>query len=158
MQGKDNMRTVNEMCEIQGANKVILFDTKRGQDLYIHMACSPMGPSIKFLATNIHTMLELNFSGNHLKGSRPIVSFDSGFDGEPHWALIKEVLMQTFAVPKKHKKSKPFVDHVLSFSRLDGCVWMRNYQISRTDEGEQCVCPCIQLATWQLRCVRFTHA
>ena len=28
-----------------------------------------------------------------------------------------------------HKKSKPFFDHVISFSVADGRIWMRNYQV-----------------------------
>lgn len=34
-----------------------------------------------------------------------------------------------FAVPRSSRRTKPFVDHVLSFSYLDGKVWFRNYQI-----------------------------
>jgi ribosome biogenesis protein BRX1 len=137
IEAKDAVATANDMCELQGCNKLMLFETKRKQDLYIHMSCFPSGPSVKFLAINIHTMLELNFSGNHLRGSRPVVSFDAGFDqGEPHWTLIKEILAQMFSTPKHHKRSKPFVDHVVSFSRLEDSVWMRNYQISQSAEPE----------------------
>jgi hypothetical protein len=25
---------------------------------------------------------------------------------------------------------KPFFDHVISFSMADGCIWLRNYQVS----------------------------
>jgi hypothetical protein len=37
--------------------------------------------------------------------------------------------MQVFATPKRHHKSKPFFDHVLSFTVADGRIWMRNYQV-----------------------------
>jgi len=33
------------------------------------------------------------------------------------------------ATPKNHPKSKPFVDHVFSFSFIEGKIWFRNYQI-----------------------------
>lgn len=74
-----------------------------------------------------------------MQGSRPIVSFDAGFDknGEPHWVLMKELLLQIFATPKHHKRSKPFIDHVISFSRLDDSIWMRNYQISTAPEQQE---------------------
>ena len=36
---------------------------------------------------------------------------------------------QVFATPKRHHKSKPFFDHVLSFSVADGRIWLRNYQV-----------------------------
>jgi hypothetical protein len=43
--------------------------------------------------------------------------------------VIKELLQQVFVTPKGHQKSKPFFDHVISFSICDGRIWMRNYQV-----------------------------
>ena len=57
---------------------------RKHQDLYIWMAKTPGGPSVKFNVTNVHTMSELKLTGNHLKGSRPVVYFDPAFDGAPH--------------------------------------------------------------------------
>lgn len=74
-------------------------------------------------------MEELHFTGNALKGSRPILSFDATFDQTPAMKLIKEVLLHIFGVPKGARKSKPFVDHVLSFTIADGKIWFRNYQV-----------------------------
>lgn len=74
-------------------------------------------------------MEELNFTGNALKGSRPLLSFDAGFDQTPAMKLIKEMLLHIFGVPKGARKSKPFVDHVLSFTLADGKIWFRNYQV-----------------------------
>lgn len=74
-------------------------------------------------------MEELNFTGNALKGSRPILSFDATFDQTPAMKLVKEVLLHIFGVPKAARKSKPFVDHVLSFTIADGKIWFRNYQV-----------------------------
>lgn len=78
----------------------------------------------------VHTMEELHFTGNALRGSRPVLSFDKNFDTEPHAQLIKEMLTHTFGVPRGTRKSKPFIDHVLSFTLADGKVWFRNFQIS----------------------------
>ena len=47
---------------------------------------------------------------------------------------------QVFATPKRHPKSKPFFDHVLSFSVADGRIWLRNYQVGW----------CGRSAGWQL--------
>jgi ribosome biogenesis protein BRX1 len=77
-------------------------------------------------------MDELNMTGNHLKGSRTIVSFDSSFDEAPYRKVIQELLKQVFNVPRGHRRSKPFFDHVLSFSFADNKVWARNYQITET--------------------------
>jgi ribosome biogenesis protein BRX1 len=51
----------------------------------------PNGPSVKFHVQNIHTMHELNLTGNCLKGGRGVLSFDVGFD-ETEWGkFVKEV-------------------------------------------------------------------
>lgn len=78
-------------------------------------------------------MEELHFTGNCLKGSRPLLSFDSAFDSEPHLKVIKELLFHTFGVPEGARKSKPFIDHVMGFSVVDGKIWIRNYQINESE-------------------------
>jgi ribosome biogenesis protein BRX1 len=78
---------------------------------------------------NIHTMAELKMTGNCLKASRPLLSFDKSFSGEAHLQLIKELLVQIFGVPNNHPKSQPFFDHVFTFSLVDKKIWFRNYQI-----------------------------
>jgi ribosome biogenesis protein BRX1 len=44
------------------------------------------------------------------------------------------MLVQAFNTPRNHPKSKPFYDHVFSFSYLDGRVWFRNYQVVNQHE------------------------
>ena len=51
------------------------------------------------------------------------------FDEQPHLQLLKEMLMHIFSTPKRHAKSKPFHDHVISFSVADDRLWLRNYQV-----------------------------
>lgn len=79
-------------------------------------------------------MEELHFTGNCLKGSRPILSFDSAFDGEPYLQVVREILFHIFGVPQGARKSKPFIDHVMSFSAVDGKIWVRNYQINEVEK------------------------
>jgi len=86
---------------------------------------------------NVHTMEELNFTGNCLKGSRPVLSFDAAFDKQAHTRVIKELLTHTFGVPQSSRKVKPFVDHVVGFTIADGKVWIRCYQISETEASKQ---------------------
>lgn len=81
-------------------------------------------------------MEELHFTGNCLKGSRPILSFDSTFDSAPHLKVIKELFLHIFGVPKNARKSKPFVDHVMGFTIADGKIWVRNYQINETETSK----------------------
>lgn len=81
-------------------------------------------------------MEELHFTGNCLKGSRPVLSFDASFDNDPYLQVIRELFLHTFGVPQGARKSKPFVDHVMGFTYLDGKIWVRNYQISETEAAE----------------------
>lgn len=133
MDRKDKLFVVNEVCEIKNCNKCLFFEAKKKQDLYLWVSNSPHGPSAKFLVQNIHTLAELKMTGNCLKGSRPLLSFDPKFDTEPHYALLKELFIQTFSTPRYHPKSQPFVDHVLTFTIADNRIWFRNYQIIEED-------------------------
>ena len=63
-------------------------------------------------------------------GSRPLLVFDSKFESSPELQLLREIFRQVFTVPLGHPKSKPFVDHVMSFFVVDDKIWIRNYQIS----------------------------
>lgn len=126
---KDQLFVINEICELKNCRQCIFFEAKKKQDLYMWMSCAPRGPCVKFLVENIHTMLELKMTGNCLKGSRPLLSFDPEFDTQPHWQLLKEIFIQTFSTPNHHPQSKPFIDHVLTFSIADDRIWFRNYQI-----------------------------
>jgi len=124
-----NMDEINEICDLKSCNNCLFFEVKKKQDLYLWVAKSPNGPSGKFFVQNVHTMDELKLTGNCLHGSRPILSFDDQFDSAPHWKLLKELFTQVFGTPKGHPKSKPFIDHVFTFSICDGNIWFRNYQV-----------------------------
>ncbi|XP_064165638.1 ribosome biogenesis protein BRX1 homolog [Anguilla rostrata] len=133
MDRKDKLFVVNEVCEIKNCNKCIFFEAKKKQDLYMWISNVPHGPSAKFLVQNIHTLAELKMTGNCLKGSRPLLSFDPKFDKEPHYALLKELFIQIFSTPQYHPRSQPFVDHVFTFTIADNRIWFRNYQIIEED-------------------------
>ncbi|KAH8157212.1 hypothetical protein CIB48_g11036 [Xylaria polymorpha] len=110
---------------------------KLGELNELALSKAPNGPTCKFLVSNIHTMEELAFSGNCLKGSRPILSFDKSFDSEPHLQVIKQLFLQIMGVPPLQKRSKPFIDHVLSFSVADGRIFMRVYQVQETESSKR---------------------
>ncbi|KAF5102182.1 hypothetical protein DV451_001903 [Geotrichum candidum] len=133
---KTKLYQLNEMAELYNCNNIMYFEARKHLDLYLWMTKAPNGPSLKFHVQNMHTMDELNFTGNALKGSRPILSFDKSFDASPEYQLVKEVLTHTFGVPPKARKSKPFIDHVLTLSIADNKIWFRNYQISETVSTE----------------------
>ncbi|XP_062984747.1 ribosome biogenesis protein BRX1 homolog [Elgaria multicarinata webbii] len=133
MDRKDKLFIINEVCEMKNSNKCIFFEAKKKQDLYMWLSNVPHGPSAKFLVQNIHTLAELKMTGNCLRGSRPLLSFDAAFDQDPHYALLKELFIQIFSTPQYHPKSQPFVDHVFTFSIADHRIWFRNYQIIEED-------------------------
>lgn len=129
LDGKKQLSQLNEIAELYNCNNILYFEARKHQDLYLWLSKPPNGPTIKFFVQNIHNTEELNFTGNCLKGSRPILSFDSAFDGESQYKLMKELFIQSFGVPPTSRKIKPFIDHVMSFSIVDGKIWIRNYQI-----------------------------
>ena len=133
MERRENLSVVNEMCEMRNCNKAVLFEGRLRRDLYMWLSNVPTGPSVKFLVENIYTMAELKLTGNCLKGTRPLLSFDNSFDETPHYQVLKELLIQIFGTPNGHPKSQPFIDHVLTFSILDNRIWFRNYQILAED-------------------------
>ncbi|KOX69984.1 Ribosome biogenesis protein BRX1 like protein [Melipona quadrifasciata] len=135
MEHTKNLQVVNEMCEMKNCNKSILFEGRRKRDLYLWFSNVSVGPCAKFLVENIYTMGELKMTGNCLKGSRPLLSFDDNFDTKPHYSLLKELFVQTFGVPNHHPKSQPFFDHIFTFTVLDNRIWFRNFQILTEDGG-----------------------
>ncbi|KFM27033.1 Ribosome biogenesis protein brx1 [Auxenochlorella protothecoides] len=134
---KTERNLINEVAELKGCTTGMFFETRKHKDLYVWLGKTPAGPTAKFHVTNVHTMAELKLSGNHLKGSRPVLSFDATFDQEPHLQVLKEMLTQTFAVPRRHHKVKPFFDHVMSFTVADGRIWIRNYQVLPNPEKKK---------------------
>ncbi|CAI5757193.1 unnamed protein product [Candida verbasci] len=129
---KKNLHQLNEVAELYNCNNIFFFECRKHQDLYLWISKPPNGPTLKFYIQNLHTLDELNFTGNCLKGSRPILSFDKSFLDNDHFKLLKEIFIQTFGVPPNARKSKPFIDHVMTFSIVDGKIWIRNYQINET--------------------------
>ncbi|KAJ3416107.1 Ribosome biogenesis protein brx1 [Chytridiales sp. JEL 0842] len=126
---KSNLHILNELAADNQCNNAIFFEVRKHKDLYMWMSKTPNGPSAKFYVQNVHTMDELRMTGNCLKGSRPLLSFDKNFDLEPQYQLLKEMFTHIFATPKSSRKIKPFIDHILSFSILNNRIYFRHYQI-----------------------------
>ncbi|PVV01641.1 hypothetical protein BB560_003931 [Smittium megazygosporum] len=126
---KKNLEILNELAELNNCNNILFFEARKHDDLYLWASRAPSGPSIKFHVQNVHNMSELKLTGNCLKGSRPLLSFDGNFDDDGPYMLIKTLFEQIFSVPTGARKSKPFFDHIMSFSIIDGRIWVRNFQI-----------------------------
>lgn len=82
---------LSELSYLHNCNNTLFFEARRHEDLYMWAVKSPNGPSIRMHVQNIHTMDELKMTGNCLKGSRGIVSFDATFDQSEWGKLTKEV-------------------------------------------------------------------
>ncbi|WVW86984.1 hypothetical protein I302_109040 [Kwoniella bestiolae CBS 10118] len=130
---KSSLHLINELADLHSCSNTLYFEARRHEDLYLWISRSPNGPSIKCHVQNIHTMDELKMTGNCLKGSRGLVTFDGAWEGDESTRLMKEVLTHTFSVPKTSRRLKPFIDHILLFSLLDNKIWFRNYQIIEKD-------------------------
>ncbi|KAI0979604.1 hypothetical protein GJ496_008771 [Pomphorhynchus laevis] len=130
---------IKENMDERNCNKVLFFEMRKKKDLYLWAAAGPDGPTVKFFVQNVHSMEELRMTGNCLRASRPILSFDKRFEetkNNVHLTLIKELLVQCFGCPKNHPRSQPFIDHVFTFSWIDGRIWFRNYQIIDSKLGK----------------------
>ncbi|KAI8826367.1 Brix domain-containing protein, partial [Chytriomyces cf. hyalinus JEL632] len=140
LDSKSKLHIINELAADNQCNNTLFFEVRKHKDLFLWMSRTPNGPSVKFLVQSVHTMDELRMTGNCLKGSRPILSFDKNFDNPttPHMNLLKEMFSQVFGTPRTSRKIKPFIDHVLSFSVVGDMIWFRNYQIiEKQIEGEK---------------------
>ena len=91
LDSKSQLHLLPELADLNNCNNTLYFEARRHEDLYMWAAKTPNGPSIKMHVQNIHTMDELKMTGNCLKGSRGLLSFDSAFE-ETEWGkLTKEV-------------------------------------------------------------------
>lgn len=129
---KDQLRVVNEIAEVNRCDLCVFFEVRKRRDCFLWVSRTPQGPSARFHLLNLHTMDELRLTGNCLRGSRPLLSFDRNFEAAPHWQLVKELLTQSFGTPRGHPKSQPFYDHVISFALVEGKIWFRHYQVLDT--------------------------
>ena len=94
MDSKSQLHLLPELADLNNCNNTLYFEARRHEDLYLWAAKTPNGPSIKMHVQNVHTMDELKMTGNCLKGSRGLLSFDKAFE-ETEWGkLTKEVFTQ----------------------------------------------------------------
>ncbi|ETW86131.1 hypothetical protein HETIRDRAFT_308509 [Heterobasidion irregulare TC 32-1] len=133
LDSKNHLNLLPELADLHNCNNTLYFEARRHEDLYLWAAKTPNGPSVKLHVQNVHTMDELKLTGNCLKGSRGLLSFDASFE-ETEWGrLMKELFTHMFGVPPQARRAKPFIDHILTFSLLDGKIWFRNFQIIEKD-------------------------
>jgi len=97
--------------------------------------CKPDGLRIKCLMQYLHTSFEVKMTGNNILYSRAVLVFDSKFDSDPKFKLMKEVLTQVFTVTRVDKQYKPFIDHAFSFSIVGEEIHFRHYELIPSDKS-----------------------
>ena len=73
---------IDSLCYERSCNNFIYFEQRQHRnlaDLYMWLSKSPNGPAFKFYINNITPLQEYKLSGNNLKYSRPLLSFDGAF-------------------------------------------------------------------------------
>eukprot|EP00371_Babesia_bovis_P002217 XP_001610864.1 ribosome biogenesis Brix protein [Babesia bovis T2Bo] len=133
LEKRDSRKALNTLAELSRCNSVIFIENRKCE-VIMWIALTPYGPSFKARITNVHTLKDSTYFGNALLYSRPLLTFDAGFDTAPHLQLIKSLISQVFGTPNNHPKSKPFHDHCLSFFYFDGRIFFRHFQISPINE------------------------
>jgi ribosome biogenesis protein BRX1 len=99
LDSKNHLHLLPELADLHSCNNTLYFEARRHEDLYLWAAKTPNGPSIKLHVQNVHTMDELKMTGNCLKGSRGILSFDAAFE-ETEWGrLTKELFTHVSDAP-----------------------------------------------------------
>jgi len=91
LDSKNHLHLLPELADLHSCNNTLYFEARRHEDLYLWAAKTPNGPSIKLHVRNVHTMDELKMTGNCLKGSRGILSFDAAFE-ETEWGRLTKEL------------------------------------------------------------------
>jgi ribosome biogenesis protein BRX1 len=91
LDSKSQLHLLPELADLNNCNNTLYFEARRHEDLYLWAAKTPNGPSIKMHVQNVHTMDELKMTGNCLKGSRGLLSFDKAFEDTEWGKLTKEV-------------------------------------------------------------------
>lgn len=91
LDSKNHLNLLPELADLNNCNNALYFEARRHEDLYLWAAKTPNGPSIKMHVQNVHTMDELKMTGNCLKGSRGLLSFDKAFDQTEWGKLTKEL-------------------------------------------------------------------
>jgi ribosome biogenesis protein BRX1 len=98
LDSKSQLHLLPELADLNNCNNTLYFEARRHEDLYLWASKTPNGPSIKMHVQNVHTMDELKMTGNCLKGSRGLLSFDKAFDDTEWGKLTKEVFTHVSSV------------------------------------------------------------
>ena len=140
------------LCEENDCSTSLLLDARDPRRLYMWVGGCPDGPTAMFRVMNIHTVAELKLEARRVLGARNVVVFDSSFGQTADRRVMRALLSRAFAVPRRHRgdgggsgdaagsagasgAKHAAARHSVSFSWLDGRVWMRVYRIQEAVGG-----------------------
>lgn len=130
---KRHLASLNELAELNSASHTIFLESRNHNDLYMWLSKCPAGPSVRFEVQNIHTLEELSMTGNCMKYTRPLLTWDPIFSEPPasleHLSVLRDLLIKAFSPPQNHRRTRPFHDRVMHFAWCDDRIWIRNYEI-----------------------------
>ena len=132
----DGLGGVLELCEDGECGAALLLDARDPRRLYMWAANCPDGPSAMFQVANIHTVAELKLEARRVSGARNVLVFDRSFETTAERRVLKALLTRAFAVPRDQAAAaEQPARHSISFSWLDGRIWMRVYRIETNVVG-----------------------
>eukprot|EP00965_Chrysotila_dentata_P186029 6141971-Pleurochrysis_carterae.AAC.1 len=137
---QDGLGSVCQLCEDQDCSTALLLDARDPRRLYLWAANCPDGPSIMFRVMNVHTVAELKFDARRVNGVRNLLVFDVSFSKSPEKQVIQALLTRAFSVPAKASRKAQrlhAVRHAISFSWLEGGVWVRVFRIDRSEIDQE---------------------
>ena len=117
-----------ESCDLKDCENILYFEQRRDR-IYMFLGKASEGPTMKFQIEGISTADEMKMTGNCLRHSRALLSFDDGFKTDLNLKIFKNLAKDAFNTPKKHPKSQPFIDKIFHFGSYNGNVYFRNYQV-----------------------------
>ena len=116
LDSKNHLHLLPELADLNNCNNALYFEARRHEDLYMWAAKTPNGPSIKLHVQNVHTMDELKMTGNCLKGSRGLLSFDKAFD-ESEWGRLTKEVFTHVSLSDRETDSSIYIDHACADRR-----------------------------------------
>lgn len=130
---KRHLTSLNELAELNSSSHTIFLESRNHNDLYLWLSKCPTGPSVRFEVQNIHTLEELSMTGNCMKYTRPLLTWDPIFSNPSssleHLSILRDLLIKMFSPPQNHRRTRPFHDRVMHFAWCDDRIWIRNYEI-----------------------------
>jgi len=106
---KSDRAQINEVADMKGCTSVLFFEARKHKDLYVWLAKTPHGPSVKFHVTNSECssnvslksmpIIHSSFKCLSFLGAPSVVSYKNGSANEVNAALLCFVCMQFIPWP-----------------------------------------------------------